>query len=110
MLPLGREEGGRPCDVYTASDVLRGSGLSSSAAFEMGMGAIMNGEFGCGLTAAQVGPSGAQYAENIYFGKPSGLLDQLASALGGVIFADFVDPRDPRAWKRSMPRGCCRRG
>ena len=75
----GREVGGY--DAYTTSDVLRGSGLSSSAAFEMGMGAIMNGEFGCGLTAAQVARLG-QYAENIYFGKPSGMLDQLASALG----------------------------
>ena len=93
---MGREVGGY--DAYTASDVLRGSGLSSSAAFEMGMGAIMNGEFGCGLTAAQVARLG-QYAENIYFGKPSGLLDQLASALGGVIFADFEDPETPRVEK-----------
>ena len=62
------------------------------------MGAIMNGEFGCGLTAAQVARLG-QYAENIYFGKPSGLLDQLASALGGVIFADFEDPETPRVEK-----------
>ena len=92
----GREVGGY--DAYTTSDVLRGSGLSSSAAFEMGMGAILNGEFGCGLTAAQVARLG-QYAENIYFGKPSGLLDQLASALGGVIFADFEDPETPRVEK-----------
>lgn len=92
----GREVGGY--DAYTTSDVLRGSGLSSSAAFEMGMGAIMNGEFGCGLTAAQVARLG-QYAENIYFGKPSGMLDQLASALGGVIFADFEDPETPRVEK-----------
>ena len=54
----------------------------------------MNEEFHCGLTPAQVARLG-QYAENIYFGKPSGLLDQLASALGGVIFADFQDPDKP---------------
>ena len=92
---------GRPAagfDAYTASDVLRGSGLSSSAAFEMAMGAIMNAESGCGLTPAQVARLG-QYAENIYFGKPSGLLDQLTSALGGVVFADFEDPETPRVEK-----------
>ena len=89
---MGKKVGGY--DAYTTSDVLRGSGLSSSAAFEMAMGAMMNEEFHCGLTPAQVARLG-QYAENIYFGKPSGLLDQLASALGGVIFADFQDPDKP---------------
>ena len=62
-------------DAYTVSDVLRGSGLSSSAAFEMGMAAILNGEYGCGLTAPELAKI-CQYAENTYFGKPSGLLDQ----------------------------------
>lgn len=60
-------------DAYTASDVLRGSGLSSSAAFEMGMAAIWNGEYGCGLAPAELAKI-CQYAENTYFGKPSGLL------------------------------------
>ena len=59
-------------DAYTASDVLRGSGLSSSAAFEMGMAAVWNGLYGCGLAPAQLAKI-CQYAENIYFGKPSGL-------------------------------------
>ena len=81
-------------DAYTASDVLRGSGLSSSAAFEMGMAAIWNGEYGCGLAPAELAKI-CQYAENAYFGKPSGLLDQLTSAVGGIIFADFADPRQP---------------
>ena len=85
-------------DAYTASDVLRGSGLSSSAAFEMGMAAILNGEYGCGLTAPELAKI-CQYAENTYFGKPSGLLDQLTSAVGGVIFADFADPRTPKIEK-----------
>ena len=73
---------------------LRGSGLSSSAAFEMGMAAIWNGEYGCGLAPAELAKI-CQYAENTYFGKPSGLLDQLTSAVGGIIFADFADPQQP---------------
>ena len=81
-------------DAYTASDVLRGSGLSSSAAFEMGMAAIWNGEYGCSLAPAELAKI-CQYAENTYFGKPSGLLDQLTSAVGGIIFADFADPQQP---------------
>ena len=85
-------------DAYTASDVLRGSGLSSSAAFEMGMAAIWNGEYGCGLAPAELAKI-CQYAENAYFGKPSGLLDQLTSAVGGIIFADFADPRTPKIEK-----------
>ena len=85
-------------DAYTASDVLRGSGLSSSAAFEMGMAAILNGEYDCRLTAPELAKI-CQYAENTYFGKPSGLLDQLTSAVGGVIFADFADPKKPRIEK-----------
>ena len=88
----GREIGG--FDAYTASDVLRGSGLSSSAAFEMGMAAIWNGAYGCGMAPAELAKI-CQYAENIYFGKPSGLLDQLTSAVGGIIFADFADPQQP---------------
>ena len=82
-------------DAYTASDVLRGSGLSSSAAFEMGMAVILNMEYGCGLDAPALARI-CQFAENAYFGKPSGLLDQLTSAVGGVLFADFADPAAPK--------------
>ena len=92
----GREIGG--FDAYTASDVLRGSGLSSSAAFEMGMAVIWNGEYACGLEPPALAKI-CQYAENTYFGKPSGLLDQLTSAVGGVIFADFADPAAPQIEK-----------
>ena len=92
----GKQIGG--FDAYTASDVLRGSGLSSSAAFEMGVASILNGEYACGLPAVELAQI-AQYAENTYFGKPSGLLDQLTSAVGGVIFADFADPARPRVEK-----------
>lgn len=88
----GKTPGG--FDAYTASDVLRGSGLSSSAAFEMGMAVIWNGMYDCGFAPAELAKI-CQYAENTYFGKPSGLLDQLTSAVGGVIFADFADPREP---------------
>ena len=104
-LAEGFRAAGRPVggfDAYTTSDVLRGSGLSSSAAFEMAMGAILNHEYQAGLTPPQVARIG-QYAENIYFGKPSGLLDQLTSAVGGVVFADFVQPDQPRVEKIHIP-------
>lgn len=93
---VGKQIGG--FDAYTASDVLRGSGLSSSAAFEMGMASIWNEEYSTGLTPAELAGI-CQYAENTYFGKPSGLLDQLTSAVGGIIFADFADPRTPKIEK-----------
>ena len=93
---VGKQIGG--FDAYTASDVLRGSGLSSSAAFEMGMASIWNEEYSTGLTPAELAGI-CQYAENTYFGKPSGLLDQLTSAVGGIIFADFADPRAPKIEK-----------
>ena len=93
---VGKQIGG--FDAYTASDVLRGSGLSSSAAFEMGVAMILNTEYGCGLDAPALARI-CQFAENTYFGKPSGLLDQLTSAVGGVLFADFADPTAPKIEK-----------
>lgn len=86
-------------DAYTTSDVLRGSGLSSSAAFETAIGTILNHEFNAVRFApAEVALIG-QYAENTYFGKPSGLLDQLTSALGGIVFASFANPQAPEIEK-----------
>ncbi len=85
-------------DAYTASDVLRGSGLSSSAAFEMGMAVIWNDLYGCNLASYELAKI-CHYAENTFFGKPSGLLDPLASAEGGVIFADFASPELPSVKK-----------
>jgi len=77
------------------SDVLPGSGLSSSAAFEVLLGTVMNELFlGGSLTAAEVAQLG-QKAENVYFGKPCGLMDQMASAVGGMVFIDFADPAAP---------------
>ncbi|MEG1783106.1 MAG: galactokinase family protein, partial [Oscillospiraceae bacterium] len=81
--------------AYVTSDVLQGSGLSSSAAFEVAVGTIINHEF-ChgrfnGVEIAQIG----QYAENVYFGKPSGLMDQTASSVGSLMTIDFKDNSKP---------------
>ena len=81
-------------DAYVTSRVLAGSGLSSSAAFEVLLGTIINHLTGAGLDALQIAQLG-QYAENVYFGKPCGLLDQAASSLGGVITIDFADEKAP---------------
>ena len=82
-------------DACVTSNVLQGSGLSSSAAFEILIGAVVNGLF-CGsrLTATELAIMG-QAAENKFFGKPCGLMDQMASAWGGVIAIDFADPAAP---------------
>ena len=85
-------------DAYTASDVLRGSGLSSSAAFEVCMGAIFRGEYNGGdmekFSQVEIAKI-SQYAENVFFGKPSGLMDQTACAVGSAITIDFRDPSAP---------------
>ncbi len=78
-------------DAYTTSNVLRGSGISSSAAFEVLVGNICNSFFAGGaVTPIQIAQIG-QYAENTYFGKPCGLMDQMACSIGGVIAIDFHD-------------------
>ena len=77
------------------STVLPGSGLSSSAAFEVLIGTIMNELFfDKKLTAVEIAQIG-QYAENVYFGKPCGLMDQMASSVGGMVYIDFADPENP---------------
>ncbi len=82
-------------DAYTETQVLRGAGLSSSAAFEVLIGRVIN-DLNCGgaLDATQLAQIG-QYAENVYYGKPCGLLDQMACSTGGVIAVDFADPEAP---------------
>lgn len=82
-------------DAYVISDVPGGSGLSSSACFEVLIGTIINGLF-CGskLPMASIARIG-QYAENVYFGKPSGLLDQMGCALGGIVAIDFHKKDSP---------------
>ena len=82
-------------DAYTTSDVLRGSGLSSSAAFEVVIGTVFNGEYNQGRFSAVDIAKISQYAENEYFGKPSGLMDQTACSVGSVITIDFRDPASP---------------
>ena len=93
LAQMGYAAGG--FDAYTTTRVLRGSGLSSSAAFEVLVCSIMNHLF-CGgqLSPVQLAQVG-QYAENVYYGKPCGLLDQLSCACGGVIAAGFQDPAHP---------------
>lgn len=81
-------------DAYVSSRVLPGSGLSSSAAFEVLMGTIINHISGCGLTPVEIAQIG-QYAENVYFGKPCGLMDQMASSVGNIIGIDFENPLAP---------------
>jgi len=82
-------------DAYTTSNVLKGSGLSSSAAFEVLIGTIMNILFAKNkispIEIAQIG----QYAENVYFGKPCGLMDEMASSVGGVVAIDFKNTENP---------------
>ncbi len=86
-------------DAYTTSSVPKGSGLSSSAAFEILVGSIQNrfynGDRIGAVTLAQI----AKFAENEFFGKPCGLLDQLAIATGGICALDFADPAAPLVQK-----------
>ena len=83
-------------DAEVHSTVLPGSGLSSSAAFEVLMGTICNELFfDRRLSAVEIAQIG-QYAENVYFGKPSGLMDQAASAVGGMVYIDFANPDRPQ--------------
>ncbi len=81
-------------DAYTTSDVLKGSGLSSSAAFEVMVGNIMRTLYNNDVDDVAIAKL-AQYAENKYFGKPCGLMDQTACAVGGFISIDFADPKNP---------------
>ena len=82
-------------NAYTTSTVFKGSGLSSSAALEVLLGNIFNSLFHedkcTPVQLAQIG----QYAENVYFGKPSGLLDQMGSSVGGMVTIDFRDNDHP---------------
>ena len=82
-------------DSATASDVLSGSGLSSSAAFEVLVGTILNYLYNDGRISAVEIAQIAQYAENVYFGKPCGLMDQMACSVGGFVQIDFRDPSSP---------------
>ena len=88
-------------DAYTTSNVPKGSGLSSSAAFENTVGAVLNHFYNNGKVPPAELAVISQYAENRFFGKPCGLMDQAASAVGGVVTMDFADPTAPLI--RSIP-------
>lgn len=81
--------------AYTTSNVMKGSGLSSSAAFEVLVGTILSHLFNGGQISSVKVAQISQYAENVYFGKPSGLMDQMASSVGGFIAIDFKDNETP---------------
>ena len=94
-------------DAYIQSTVLPGSGLSSSAAFEVLLGTVINGLFYDGkLTQPEIAQVG-QFAENVYFGKPCGLMDQMASAVGGLVAIDFQDKDAPRIRKVDFDFSAC---
>ena len=82
-------------DAYMESTVLPGSGLSSSAAYEVLIGTIINHLFFDGKVSQPEIAMIGQYAENVFFGKPCGLMDQTASAVGGMVTIDFADKENP---------------
>ena len=90
---LGYDVGG--FDAYTTSDVMGGSGLSSSAAFEVLLGTVLSYLFNDGAISAVDIAKVAQYSENVFFGKPCGLLDQMASSVGTFVTIDFKSTSEP---------------
>lgn len=82
-------------DAYTTSNVLKGSGLSSSAAFEVMCANLVSHLYNGGKIDAVTMAKTGQYAERAFFGKPCGLMDQTACAVGGLIGIDFADPQNP---------------
>lgn len=107
MQELGCDLQGRGLDVYMTSTVPKGSGLSSSAAYEVLMGTMLNELFWAGhympVELAQIG----QYAENVFFGKPCGLMDQTASSVGGVVAIDFADTAHPAVERLDVDLHAC---
>ncbi len=82
-------------DMYCTSDVLSGSGISSSAAFETLIGTIIDSYYNDDKAGAVEIAKIGQFAENIYFGKKSGLMDQMVSSVGGLVSIDFYDTQNP---------------
>ena len=82
-------------DAYSTSSVLKGSGISSSAAYEVMIGNVLNHLYNDGKVDNKKIAEFAQYAENKYFGKPCGLMDQMACAVGGFVYIDFADSTAP---------------
>ena len=94
---LGYKIGGLDC--VTTSDVIGGSGLSSSAAFEVLLGTTLSYLYNDGVISAVDIAKIAQYAENVFFGKPCGLLDQMASSVGTFVTIDFESTENPKIKK-----------
>ena len=81
--------------AYISSNVMVGSGLSSSASIEVLIGTILNSFYNEGKISAESIAIIGQYAENVYFNKPCGLMDQMTCAVGGIVTIDFKDPKNP---------------
>ena len=94
-------------DAYVTSTVLPGSGLSSSAAYEVLIGTVINHLFFDGKVSQPEIAMIGQYAENVYFGKPCGLMDQMASAVGSMVTIDFYDKDDPVIEKVEFDFAAC---
>lgn len=93
LVQRGYQVGG--FEAYVISDVLMGAGMSSSAAFESLIGTIFSGLYNdMQVSSADIAKIG-QYAENIYFGKPCGLMDQMACSVGGLVYIDFANVQHP---------------
>lgn len=85
--------------AYITSDVLIGAGLSSSAAYETLIGNIVSGLYNnMSVSAEEIAIIG-QFAENVYFGKPCGLMDQMACSVGNMVHVDFADINNPKVEK-----------
>lgn len=93
LLSDGYEIGG--FDAFMTSDVLQGSGMSSSAAFEVAIGTILSGLYNDMTISPVYIAQASQYSENVYFGKPCGLMDQMASSVGSLVNIDFKDVKNP---------------
>lgn len=89
-------------NAYTSGQVPAGSGLSSSAAFEVLTAVILNGLYFNGAIPTEVMAQAGQYAENVHFGKPCGLMDQMASAVGGIISIDFMNSDAPKTTRLAV--------
>lgn len=94
---LGYKIGGFDC--VTTSDVIGGSGLSSSAAFEVLLGTTLSYLYNDGVINSVEIAKTAQYSENVFFGKPCGLLDQMASSVGTFVTIDFESTENPKIKK-----------
>lgn len=94
FMDMGIKIGG--FDLYCTSDVICGSGISSSAAFETVIGTIIDSYYNDNKAGAVEIAKIGQFAENFYFGKNSGLMDQMVSSVGGLVFIDFSDTEQPK--------------